>query len=115
MAASLTSRSSRRYLLQRAGADRRRAGGRLLARVVCSQLRIQREAVAAIEKAGGKVWYEWEWKDGKPSQEESLWVPAWLVDRAGVDYFGNVVAAEVYSPAADVTMFMLGVFTGWCT
>ena len=27
--------------------------------------RIQREAVAAIEKAGGRVKYDWEWSGGK--------------------------------------------------
>ena len=25
---------------------------------------LQRETVAAIEKAGGRVWYDWEWAEG---------------------------------------------------
>ncbi len=50
----------------------------------------QRDAVAVVGRAGGYVLYEWEWQNlgpipgGKP-----IW-PRWLVDRLGVDYFGNV-------------------------
>jgi hypothetical protein len=46
---------------------------------------VQREAVAAIERAGGEVMYDWQWKDnalvhGRP------WASRWLVDRVGIDY-----------------------------
>ena len=108
MAAGPTSRSSRRYL---------HFSVRGLIAVVLLvgcwlgwfvRSTIQHEAVAAIDAAGGKVWYQWEWKDGKVIPRGRPWMPAWLVDRAGVDYFGSVVAAEIYSPAADVTMLHVG-------
>jgi internalin A len=52
--------------------------------------RIQREAVAAIEKADGFVTYDWEWRDGKRLPRGKPWAPQWLVDLIGVDYFGHV-------------------------
>jgi hypothetical protein len=35
--------------------------------------RIQRGAVAAIQRAGGRVWYSWEFKDGKPISNSRPW------------------------------------------
>ncbi len=54
--------------------------------------RVQREAVAAIERAGDKGWYDWEWSDGHPNPSGQPRWPKWLVDRIGVDYFGHVSA-----------------------
>ena len=63
--------------------------------------RIQREAVAAITKAGGKVKYDWEWRDGnKIPTGEDPWAPLRLVDYIGVDYFGHVTVVEFYLPYA---------------
>ena len=56
--------------------------------------RIQREAVAAITRAGGHVSYDWEWRNGRYFAEPKPWAPQWLVDRVGVDLFGHVVAAS---------------------
>ena len=70
--------------------------------------RIQREAVAAIEKAGGEVWYDWEWKDGKAIQGGSPWMPGWVANRAGIDCFGNVVAARISPEDAEDTMVQVG-------
>jgi internalin A len=55
--------------------------------------RVQREAVAAIEAAGGKVYYDWEWNGDQPAPPTAkpMW-PKWLVDRVGPDYLGNVIA-----------------------
>jgi hypothetical protein len=50
----------------------------------------QRDAVAAIRKAGGDVTYDWEWKDG---QYYPVRNPGWLArtaERLGPDYFGSV-------------------------
>ncbi len=52
--------------------------------------RIQRDAVAAIENAGGSVSYDWEWNNGKGIPGGTAWAPRWLVDLIGVDYFGHV-------------------------
>jgi hypothetical protein len=58
------------------------------------RVKLQRDAVAAIKRAGGTVAYDWEWShynpdiidlNGKPR------APKWLSDRVGVDYVGNVV------------------------
>jgi hypothetical protein len=65
--------------------------------------RIQREAVEAILKAGGKVQYDWEWWHGKELKQGRPWGPRWLVKLIGVDYFGHVTNVSLlgYSPEAD--------------
>jgi internalin A len=52
--------------------------------------RIQLDAVAAIEDAGGRVMYDWEWNGGEYTGGGKPWEPAWLVHLIGVDYFGQV-------------------------
>ncbi len=57
----------------------------------------QRNAVAAIQKAGGSVVYDWEWTSGRPAptgDSEPPW-PKWLVKTLGPDAFGNVVAVSL--------------------
>ena len=49
---------------------------------------VQRDAVAAIQAAGGKVMYDWEWSDGKYIPGGKPWAPRWLVDRIGF-YIGG--------------------------
>ena len=64
---------------------------------VVQRARVQRDAVAAIQRAGGTVWYDWvsvgSWHDN-PSSE-------WLVERAGFDYFINVFMASIQDQASD--------------
>jgi hypothetical protein len=60
--------------------------------------RIQRDAVAAIEKVGGSVSYNWEWSNGKSIPGGKPWAPRWLVDLIGVDYFGHVTIAWLSPP-----------------
>jgi hypothetical protein len=55
---------------------------------------VQRHAVAAIGRAGGRVTYDWEWANGRRVPNAQPRWPRWLVDRLGVDYFGNVVVAD---------------------
>jgi Leucine Rich repeat len=52
--------------------------------------RIQREAAMAVAKAGGEVHFDWEWKDGTTLPGGKPWVPEWLVDVFGADYFGHI-------------------------
>jgi Leucine Rich repeat len=52
--------------------------------------RAQRDAVAAIRRAGGYVRYDWEWKDLEPITGGKPPRPRWIVDRIGDDYFGDV-------------------------
>jgi uncharacterized membrane protein len=71
----------------------------------------QRDAVAAVRKAGGVVLYDWQF-DGekvrvKPgtntiSDEVPGW-PKWLVDRLGVDAFGSVTQASFHSRGVSVS------------
>ena len=68
--------------------------------------RIQREAVAAINDAGGGVSYDWESNNGKFIPQRKPWAPRWIVDLIGVDYFGHVtqVFLAPSSAAPDAVM-----------
>jgi internalin A len=57
--------------------------------------RVQREAVAAIEAAGGEVYYDFDWESGEDGlmPRKPRW-PKWLVDRLGPDYLGQVITVE---------------------
>ena len=68
------------------------------------QAHIQREAVAAITKAGGYAHYNWEWTNGNPVQGGKPWAPAWLVDLIGVDYFGHVTDATIINWETDAAI-----------
>jgi internalin A len=56
--------------------------------------RVQRDAVAAFQRAGDKVWYDWEWNNGPLPNGKPKW-PKWLLASIGVDYLSSVVAASV--------------------
>jgi hypothetical protein len=46
---------------------------------------IQHDAVAAIQKAGGSVRYDWEWTNGRTIQKREPWWPGWLGNILGID------------------------------
>jgi hypothetical protein len=75
--------------------------------------RVQREAVAAIEAAGGTVFYDLEWAYGEfgPKPRKSRW-PKRLVKLVGPDYLGHVMAVQfLYGPsnkADDEVMAQIG-------
>jgi hypothetical protein len=55
--------------------------------------RVQRDAVAAIKRAGGTALYDWQWhfpSRGPARNASGPWAPIWLVERIGADYFQNV-------------------------
>jgi Leucine-rich repeat (LRR) protein len=57
---------------------------------IVREAQVQRDAVAAINKAGGSVEYDWMGiPAGKP------WAPSWLVDLIGVDFFGHVTIVNL--------------------
>jgi internalin A len=60
---------------------------------VVREARIQRDAVAAIKKAGGDVWYDWQWHNGRKTPGKP-WAPEWLIRAIGVDYFGRVAGVS---------------------
>jgi hypothetical protein len=51
---------------------------------------VQRDSVAAIQRAGGTALYDWQFKDGLPVQNGKPSAPTWLAERIGADYFQNV-------------------------
>jgi hypothetical protein len=65
--------------------------------------RIQRKAVVAIEKAGGRVGYNWEWQNDHWNLSGKPWAPRWLVNTLGADYFGHVVVVLISTrkPSAE--------------
>jgi Leucine rich repeat/Leucine Rich repeat len=58
--------------------------------------RIQREAVAAIQKGGGVPRYNWEFANGSPVPNPKPWYPDWLGKTLGTDYLYHVTG--VYLP-----------------
>jgi internalin A len=73
--------------------------------------RIQQVAVAAIENAGGFVWYDWQWSKGRSIPGAQPWAPRWLVDRIGVDYFGHVTCVMLFPVATDGVLAKVGLLT----
>ncbi len=85
-----------------------------------SKARPQRDAVAAIKEAGGKISYAWEdpdaadvspvsfrptflgwtWSGAEPGAEGPA-APPWLVSLLGVDCFGDVTSVIALRPASD--------------
>jgi hypothetical protein len=67
--------------------------------------RIQSDAVVAIRQAGGTVFYEWEWRDGKPLPPASMprW-RKWPVALLGPDLFGYPVCVQFHNFADDRLM-----------
>jgi internalin A len=75
---------------------------------IVRQAHVQRDAVAAIQEAGGSVRYDWEWGDGNVGKP---WAPQWLVDLIGVDFFGHVTAVWVAQSESDVVIAQVGRLT----
>jgi hypothetical protein len=71
---------------------------------------IQRDAVAAIKKAGGSVFYSWQWDHGHSILRGRPWAPSWLVEFTGVEFFGHVtgVNLEGSSGPADTVLAEVG-------
>jgi internalin A len=78
---------------------------------VVREAHIQRDAVAAIRRAGCSVMYNWEWSDGKLIPGGKPQAPSWLVDLVGVDYFGHVTVVGCSFSASDATLADIGRLT----
>ena len=52
--------------------------------------RMQRQAVIAIQRAGGFVVYDSGLTENRSSIARGPWAPYWLVDHLGIDYFAHV-------------------------
>jgi hypothetical protein len=77
--------------------------------------RIQHEAFAAIEYAGGSVAYNWKFDNGLINRNSNPWAPRWLVDYLGVDYFGHVTAVRLVtlSTRIDESIVQVGPLPRW--
>ena len=71
----------------------------------------QRFAVAAIEKEGGSVLYDWQFKDRHTLGNAKPRGPKWLVDLFGVDYFGDVTFVFLPVSAEDQVNVQVGQFS----
>jgi Leucine-rich repeat (LRR) protein len=80
---------------------------------IVRQAQIQRDAVAAIRKAGGTVFYSYEIKDGNSHPGARPWAPSWLVELTGVDFFGHVTGFTLigFLRPADTTLAEVGRLT----
>lgn len=63
---------------------------------VVRHARVQREVVTAMRNVRASTYYEWQYKQGVSNYywTGEPWVPKWLVEQLGVDYFGRVVAVR---------------------
>jgi Leucine Rich repeat len=75
---------------------------------IVHRARVQRDAVAAIVRVGGTVYYDWEVKyvpgavvSYQPIPNAKPPWPKWLVDRLGPDYFGDVKMVRLGWAATD--------------
>jgi hypothetical protein len=75
---------------------------------VVRSARVQRDAVAAIQRAGGTVDYEWDLKNLQRVPNGAPPWPKWLVRLVGVDYFGNVVAVYLPNRCSDQELAHIG-------
>jgi hypothetical protein len=77
--------------------------------------RVQREAVAAIRRAGGSVGYDSDWSNptapAGSASRRSPWSPKWLVDRLGTDLLLNAVSVHVPQGASDSELVHAGCLT----
>jgi hypothetical protein len=75
---------------------------------IVGNVRIQRDAVAAIRGAGGTVDYDWEWKNRESLRDAKPFAPKWLVDSVGPDIFGHVVWVSVGQSASPLDLKQVG-------
>jgi hypothetical protein len=70
--------------------------------------KVQHDAVAAVEKAGGSVTYDWELRDGPvlPTPKPP-WLK-WLVDTFGADCFSTVATVNLRGKASDALLAEVG-------
>jgi hypothetical protein len=71
---------------------------------ICHQARVQREAVAAIEAAGGEVVFDWQWDSVNACVRNDTPEPGWLTRQLGPGFFEEPVAVIVHDGSDDSMM-----------
>ena len=79
---------------------------------IVQRAHVQRDAVAAIRQARGRVAYDWEWKNNSPVANARPQQPAWLVDRIGIDFFGHVIHVILTDTGSDGLLIHVGRLDG---
>jgi internalin A len=74
-------------------------------------VRIQREAVLAIERGGGSVRYDSGWTANRSRVTRDPWAPDWLVRRLGIDYFAHVSRVDFTGHFSDQSLAPLAGLT----
>ena len=74
-------------------------------------VRLQREAVEAIQKAGGYVTYDWAYKNGEIFEKSGPPWPVWVVDLLGVDCFSSVTRISLDNARSDQVLAPVTVFS----
>jgi hypothetical protein len=71
---------------------------------------IQKGAVAVIRRQGCYVFYDGEKQSGQATASAGRWIPNWLMELTGVDYFCNVVEVDFHgnAPESDAVMIAIG-------
>src|SRR5215218_9119802 len=65
---------------------------------------VQRDAVAAILRVGGRVSYDWQWNNGRRIAKGKPRRPGWLVDR----YFADVTRVDLADRGTDEVLAYVG-------
>jgi hypothetical protein len=69
---------------------------------------VQRDLVNAIQRAGGQIWYDWQFKDGRIVSNGVPPGLKWLVEVLGVDYFADVTVINESQGIADKELAQIG-------
>lgn len=69
---------------------------------------VQRDAVAAIVRVGGRVSYDWQWNNGRRIAKGKPRWSGWLVDRLGPDYFADVTRVNLAVRGTDEVLEYVG-------
>ena len=78
---------------------------------VVHRAHVQRDALAAIRKAGGSVQYDWQYKDGGRIADGKPRGPKWLADRLGPDYFDTITTVSSGPATSDAELAHIGQLT----
>ncbi len=78
---------------------------------VVHRAQVQRDAVAAIEATGGRVYYNWQYKDGDLVSTGRPWAPKCLIELFGADVFGSVTWVYLGNDATESVMWHVGHLT----
>jgi hypothetical protein len=74
---------------------------------IVNRAKVQRDAVAAIERTGGSVKYQWEWKDEGPNSSGKPKWPIWMLDHIGPN-LAHIAGVNVAPGGSDEQMLAVG-------